>query len=353
MRGMPAPSPSDPPYSPHVGGGLGQPVPPPLPAPLPSGPVDYVGLTRPGRRWWRLPLSLLIFVALFTVSVVVVTAVFVIIGAINGWNTIWFFDDLTGTGGGAITPGVLLYSNLILACLIPTSVISTRLGQGIRSGYVHSVAGRFRWHLFGQVSLLLLPLWALYLVIPSIMDRSITTFAPHPQLWAFLAVCWLTSAFQAAGEEYAFRGWLLQNLGGIFAIRILGWVAPVALSAILFGLAHGSLDPWVLGSMMTLAVAAGVLTWRTGGLEAAVSLHALNNILIMHLTLFQGGFDDAFVDTGTTGTFPDFLFSVIAHAAAVALVWWWVRRQRIPNTTIADPYVPQAVPAAPQPINSA
>ena len=47
------------------------------------------------------------------------------------------------------------------------------------------------------------------------------------------------------------------------------------LSAATFSLAHGSLDPWILLDLAAFAVAAVLLTWRTGGLEAAVALAPL------------------------------------------------------------------------------
>lgn len=224
---------------------------------------------------------------------------------------------------------------------------------------MHSIAGRFRWGLFGQLLLVILPVWLFYLLTATALAGGLSTqLEPHPQIWALLAVIWLTTALQCAGEEYAFRGWLLQNLGGLFGIRILAWAIPVALSAALFGLAHGSLDPWVLGSLMIFATSVGILTWRSGGLEAAIALHTLNNLLVMHLTLILGGFDDAFIGTDTSSTFPDVVAALIGHALAVAVVWWWLKRRGVVNTTAVDPRIPRrALPTVPvpgdQPIRSA
>lgn len=316
--------------------------------PLQGPPLDYAGLTRPGRRWWRLPVSLLVFAGVFVAAQVILAVVLAIFGVVVGWDPAWFVAGFLDPANLQMTPGTLLYTNLMLASLIPATMISTRLGQGIRWGYVHSVAGRFRWGLFGRLLLLLLPLWALLIGLSSVLSGSLSRIDPHPELWAFLGVVWLTTMLQCAGEEYAFRGWLLQNLGGLFGIRILAWGLPLVVSAILFGLAHGSLDPWVLGSLMIMAVATALLTWRSGGLEAAVALHTLNNMLVYHVTLVWGGLDDAFVGTETTGVPLDLVVSLVGHGAAVALVWWWLKRRGVPNRTVLDPRVPRLLRPLPR-----
>lgn len=333
------------------------PVVPVVPPPLPE-PVDYVGVTRPGRRWWRLPLSLVLFAAIYAAAVLILTMGFAVVGVVAGWDPSWFMTGLIGDEGLSIGPGSLLYVNLSLAILIPAAMISTRVAQGTRWGFIHSVAGRFRWGLFGQLLLVILPVWLLYLLIVTALAGGLSTGPDlHPQLWGMLAVVWLTTGLQCAGEEYAFRGWLLQNVGGLFGVRILAWGIPVALSAILFGLAHGSMDPWILGSLMIFAAATGILTWRSGGLEAAIALHTLNNMLVMHLTLIMGGFDESFIGADTSSTFPDLVATLIGHAIVVAVVWWWLKRRGVVNTTTVDPRVPRLLRLVParvdQPINSA
>ena len=104
------------------------------------------------------------------------------------------------------------------------------------------------------------------------------------------------------GEEYAFRGWFLQNIGGLFANRIAAWVVPTVLSTGLFALLHGSLDPWILADLALFAIGVSVMTWRTGGLEAAVALHTCNNMLVLHFGLIIGGFEDSVIGPTPTGS---------------------------------------------------
>lgn len=335
MSFVPATPPLVPPFA---GGPVPAFVPGPAARPPLPDPVDYVGLTRPGRRWWRILLSLAVFGGVYLAAQLLLAIALSAIGLLLGWNPTWFMAGFTDLADIQMTPGSMLYLNLSLAAFIPATIISIRVGQGIRWGFVHSVAGRFRWGLFGQLLLLLLPVWLIFLGVTVAASGGFSDgLNPHPQLWGFLAVIWLTTALQCAGEEYAFRVWLLQNVGGLFGLRILAWVLPVVLSAVLFGLAHGSLDPWILGNLMVFAVAAGVITWRSGGIEGAVALHTVNNLLVMHLTLVLGGFDESFIGADTTSTPVDLITALIGHAVAVAVVWWWLKRRGVVRTTTVDP----------------
>jgi membrane protease YdiL (CAAX protease family) len=82
---------------------------------------------------------------------------------------------------------------------------------------------------------------------------------------------------QAAAEEFLFRGWLLQALGGLGRSPLVAMV----LSAVLFTLVHGLGTVWGFLDLVGFAVIAGWLTVRTGGLEAAIALHLATNLLEM------------------------------------------------------------------------
>ena len=72
------------------------------------------------------------------------------------------------------------------------------------------------------------------------------------------------------------------------------------------------------------ALAAGVLVWRTGGLEAAIALHAVNNSL---------GFVFGAIGWGDVTTL-DAAVSLTTVAACTALILWVDRKSR---TRIASP----------------
>ena len=79
---------------------------------------------------------------------------------------------------------------------------------------------------------------------------------------------------QAAAEELFFRGYLLQALGSPV---IQPWFA-VLVSATFFAAVHGAQDPALFADRFALGLVAGLLVWRTGGLEAAIAAHAVSNV---------------------------------------------------------------------------
>jgi len=94
----------------------------------------------------------------------------------------------------------------------------------------------------------------------------------------------LTTPLQAAGEEYLFRGYLLQAFGSFLRNR---WVAVVG-TATLFALAHGAQNFPLFFDRFAFGLIAGWLVTRTGGLEAGIALHAVNNFVAFGLALSFG-----------------------------------------------------------------
>ncbi|MBD4543724.1 CPBP family intramembrane metalloprotease, partial [Xanthomonas citri pv. citri] len=100
---------------------------------------------------------------------------------------------------------------------------------------------------------------------------------------------------------------------------VVAVAVTAVLSAATFALAHGSLDPWILLDLAAFAVAAVLLTWRTGGLEAAVALHVVNNVVIIAAGTLVGTVEDSYVDAETAGSPAATLLSVAVVAVATAL----------------------------------
>ncbi len=297
---------------------------PPRPSSLPTTPAPYHQLLRgPRRRWWRpliaLALALpgvFLFAALAVVPFVVAAV-------------IWHPDDIEDfisrqLDVATMGPAGFIYLNATLIGLIPAAVLSIWIAHGVRPGYVSSVAGRIRWKWLLRCVLTLLPLWAIYIGVGVLVERG---GSPRPESWpALLVIVLVLTPLQAAGEEYFFRGWIMQNVGSFFARPIVGVVVSVTVSSAAFALAHGSFDPWVVGSLVCFAAAAGIATWRTGGLEAAIVLHAVNNILTFGVVLLFGGWQEAFVSEQSKGTPAVLVAALVGHGAALALVLWQARR---------------------------
>nr|WP_240973993.1 CPBP family intramembrane glutamic endopeptidase [Nonomuraea sp. FMUSA5-5] len=103
-----------------------------------------------------------------------------------------------------------------------------------------------------------------------------------------LIVILLLVPFQAAAEEYVFRGWFMQAVGAHVRNPVWGILIGSALFASLHGYSWaGLVDVFSFGAVMAwLAV-------RTGGLEAPIALHVVNNVVAFGISAAAGDLQDA------------------------------------------------------------
>lgn len=179
--------------------------------------------------------------------------------------------------------------SLAIAALIPAAMLSARWVDRRPAGTVASIAGHVRWRWLGTCG---------FASAAVALGGSALTLAVDTPPRGFGAVDWglvaLVAAvaftllpLQAAGEEYLFRGYLPQLVGSRLANP---WVPAVALS-LLFGLAHGTeQDAWTFAARAFFGLVAAWLTIRTGGLEAAIAMHAVGNTTGLTLLTIDGQF---------------------------------------------------------------
>jgi membrane protease YdiL (CAAX protease family) len=297
-------------------------------------PRPYTQLLRgPAHRWWFALVGLaialaglLVVVGVSTVAVVVAT----VLGVVDAADLESSLDDWW----------MLLLTNLGLAALIPISVLAVWGGHRWRPRWVSSVAGglRWRWLVVSAGACLLVAgattavTWALG-GLPTGTGRDVAVL---------LLVVALTTPLQAAGEEYLFRGWLAQAIGSLFARAVLGAVVAALVSAALFALAHGSQNPWLFLDRFAFGLLASYLVWRTGGLEAAIAAHTVNNVVVFVPTILTGGLAAALTVTDVPATLV--LLDIASMVALGATLVWLARRTRVQRF-----FVPASPPPAPAP----
>lgn len=184
---------------------------------------------------------------------------------------------------------------LSLALLTPVVFLAARWAQRRPAGTLSSVAGRLRWDWLGRCLVVALPLVVASLGVMMLLPESAgggvdgsgggTEWAGWPDFLLGLAMVCVLVPFQASAEEYVFRGWLVQAVG---AWCRTPWPALVP-QALLFAAAHGWGTPWGFADLVVFGLVAGVLTVRTGGLEAAIGLHVVNNLLAMGVSAAIAG----------------------------------------------------------------
>lgn len=325
-----------------------RPAPAPVPAPaLPadatSGGLAFHRLVFARRRsgWWT-PLAVAgLALAFYMVFIIVSMIAFAIVTFAD--TTI--LDRLAAMASNPtfdMTDPVMIALMLgTIALMLPAYVLASLIVNGRRLGLISSAAGRLRWKwmlLCGAVAVVWSAvLIALSLLVPGETGEAGLSPAENPMWVASLIVVLLLVPVQAAAEEYIFRGMLMQSIGRW--LRHPAWAILLPVPLFVFGHLY---DVIGLVSVGVFAVAAGWMTWRTGGLEAAIALHVVNNLTAFGLQL-AGGEEAAANSPGLLSL----VFSCLLVGGFVAFVEWWLRRHPMPRTLVLTP--PPAPPVLPAP----
>ena len=253
--------------------------------------------------WWRGLVGLVCLVALVLLVQVVVLVGLTVVYFAQGLNMDQAEAKLTGD---PVTPGFLLAVNLGWALAIPVVWLLQRTLHGLRPGWLSSILPRIRWRWFvvclGLSFLALLSTIVVSVLLPEQADGdisgSLNDFTTTTRDYLLIVI--LLTPLQAAGEEYVFRGYLTQTIGGFFASPRLSAVLAVGVPSLLFALAHGAQDAPIFFDRFAFGVVAGVLVILTGGLEAGIAMHVLNNWLAFGIALAFGDMDSALNPSGGT-----------------------------------------------------
>ncbi|SED44091.1 hypothetical protein SAMN04489844_4421 [Nocardioides exalbidus] len=312
----------------------------------------YHELHRVGRPgWWRSLVG----------AVVLLLLVFVVVPAVAGLVA---FGVLTATGStvdeatrildvtSGVTPAGLASLNIILGLAIPTSWLVVWLMHRLKPRWLSSVMPRIRWRFL----LACLPISVVALVaslvvamlVPSADVAGTSTAGSLNEFTTttrdFLLVIALLTPFQAAGEEYLFRGYLTQAFGSMFANRRVSLVLAVLVPSLLFALAHGlGQSVPVFFDRFAFGVVAGILVIRTGGLEAAIAMHVLNNFVAYGLALSFGDMTEALNASGPSSWWM--IASTLAQSLTyLALASWLAKAMHLVDS---GPPVGRVLPPPP------
>ncbi len=133
----------------------------------------------------------------------------------------------------------------------------------------------------------------------------------------------ITSPLQALAEEMFFRGYLMNVISGLalnLPEKAGRWLSVVG-SALIFALMHGTQNAWLFADRLAFGLLAGWLVIVTGGLEAGVAAHVVNNLFAFGYAVFLGGVSQA---RGMTSMgWVDAAWD-IGGFLAIALAGWWI-----------------------------
>jgi membrane protease YdiL (CAAX protease family) len=271
----------------------------------------------PGYRWWKPIVTGLIALGIF-IGFTIVLVVLLLVSTLVIPEVRPAITKLitTGTIDNSL-PVILAFSLSSIAVILP-SVLLARLAMGPRPvGLLWSIAGRMRWRWMAR---LMLPVVIAYgvstlfsvVLLPLLTGERIPSAAVSSTTWIVVIVAVLLVPLQATAEEIFFRGYLAQTIGGWLKHPLFAILLPVPL----FTIGH-QYDVWGLIDVSVFAVVAGWLAWRTGGLEASIVAHVVNNTVIFVIGAF--GLVDVNSKTGSG-------LEVVISALTLALYSWLVLR---------------------------
>jgi membrane protease YdiL (CAAX protease family) len=235
----------------------------------------------------------------------------------------------------------LVSFGLMLAILTPAAMLTARM-MGRPAGSMSSVVGRIRWRWLATcVGVFLLSyavaVGASFVIeviapTPDVPGARVEAWPGAATFFPQLALILVIVPFQAAGEEYAFRGTILQALGGWFRSPWIG----IVITSVGFAAMHAPTE-WVV--WLALIATGGVTAWmtvRTGGLEAAIAQHAINNVVGFAADAATGGFGSWAADLNTDVPIVHTLITVAIMIITSAIIVRLAGRKTIANV-VPDP----------------
>lgn len=294
----------------------GRPAPAPTATELTTVPYHRLATAWPRARWWRPLLGVLL-------AALIYVALFLATGLVLELTTPGAMDVLDRPASDALSSDLydplefgLTMGSLVL--MLPAALLGFRLVGCRPVGLLSSVVGRLRWgwlvRCCGPAAVVLLVALGISTLADLAYGELRTAPIGAPVLFVLILVL---TPFQAAAEEYAFRGVLMQTIGAWLRHPAWAIVLPIPL----FVLGHA----YDVSGQMSVAVFAAVtawITWRTGGLEAAIALHVVNNLAAL---LFGAA---GFADLNATET--GWAAALVSAAVPVTFAIWvdriWRRR---------------------------
>lgn len=299
-----------------------------VPRVVETEPLEYHRLYRGAAKyqWWK-PLVLVLLAGAFYIAFSLLLSL-VLMPLIMAFDPEFLMQTASGESVlDTQRPLSVLYSLLAISSMLP-AVILAMLCMGIRpTGRVWSVAGRIRWGLLGRTTLFaiagvatmnIVGIAATYALDPSSFAVTSEDVLPDFSLNAALLsgiFILLLVPIQATAEEVVFRGVGMQVFGSWVKSPWLAVLVP----SVLFAMAH-IYDIWGMLAVGLMGLVAAWLAWRTGGLEAAIAIHVINNLVAF-----------GFMASGTSGETAQVaeggsLGSIIGEVAGLGLFAWLVIR---------------------------
>lgn len=236
--------------------------------------VDKRLMPRPFTAWrplWELLVDVVLLIPVLIITVVLF-AFWELATPVDN------FDDYLANLGDATDPVGLTVSLLSVSILGFVPFLGASLGGGRSTRFLWSVVGRIRWRIVWISAGVTTGLTVLNLLLGYVLfaDEG-QGFSPvlDQRMILMIVIAVLLVPVQATAEELVFRGAIPQIVGSWIKKP---WI-PYGVGVPLFVAGHTYSWQGLIG-IAIFGVCAAYLTYKTNGLEAAMGMHTMNNMLL-------------------------------------------------------------------------
>ena len=223
---------------------------------------------------------LIIFIMASVLLVLIAGGVLGVFAALDGWkDALQRVVDLlpSSDASGDAVDRINIVAGATAYVVVAGSILLVARFRG-GSNWTDLVAWT-SWNMMGGLRLIL-TLLAATLVYSLVASSLIEHFYPQAKEWVptptgtfwivgFIA---LATLFAPITEELLFRGWIYTSLRAVIGMRF-----GIALSAVLFALAHWESTHLYALAVFPVGLALGYVRERTGSVAASITFHALYN----------------------------------------------------------------------------
>lgn len=235
------------------------------------------------------------------------------------------FQDFAAKALRYELPEGLLGSHLGLASMTLICFAVVYWEHRVRPRWLISVQPGMRWrYLFACLLAACVSLNAVYWISRAGKPFEI---APPEDAWLWFVFILLASPLQAAGEEFVFRGYLMQAVG---TFSRSPWI-PVVFSAAIFAMMHGSQNLALFVDRLGFGLLAGGLVVLTGGLEAAIAVHIINNVFSFGYATLSGTLTQA--REISVSSWATTAFDLLAYALTFGACWLIGKKMNVADRT--------------------
>ncbi len=263
-----------------------------------------------GYKWYKPVLEGIIAGIFWLIATGLCIGIALLIAIVSGNDPMQLIAGLRNAYDGfdAYTLSGAISSLGSVACLIPAIAIAIKIVKLRPFHTVASSCGGFSFKIFARVMVLALVIIGIPVAINAFADAKEKGSIEFTIL-GFIA-CIILGVLQCCGEEFMFRGIILQTIGSWVKKPVLAMVIQTLLFVVLhpYGL-FGKLEVGVYGLMLGLTVL------YTNGLEASCAAHIANNMVLFIIN----GFGFKTISSNGSGL-KDVIIVAVVNAVYLAIL---------------------------------